>query len=506
MDKKPHKKVQLDAVAFLTRCLQKCAALLFVGFFWVTVATSAAPLLEVLGISPSNTIQLRLHGQDSNSYQVVLSTNLTSWDPWLSLTTSNGVALFNHDVAAANALFFKVITNEVIQLQSSAILSVESLVTADGGVAELITPDFRHITLSIPPGCVVDPQPFTMTLVTNIVEFPFSQGTFGAVVLEPEDFTLLGAASLVIDFPADTDTRQVVSFSANNDGSTFHLVLDRIMTNTVVIPVTRFATYGSGLATPSELNAYLNPASPQDTTNPTPRGVQSQCASDPPTYSPTEALDFPPSCYQCFDPLVQRALAVRADLRQFSRCVVEKNLVETILPERQQQLLGQHEDDGSPTAIIQILTNICPIYQAKIAPLWAEAHNNCALTIVLLQFMLGYERQVQVLGATVTGCSYALSNNVDNVCAKKLAHECLREIQECCNQGFKGPQKVVEAIAVAKNIELSALTLFSGTRPAGRSGDPDGHSIMRHQRVDWHNYRHRKGQPKLLHQFHRLHH
>src|ERR1700761_217958 len=201
-----------------------CAVLCLLCCFCMKLSSLGAPSLEALGISSSNTIQLKLHGRDSNNYQVVVSTNLSFWEPWLSLTPSNGLALFEHDLAATNVLFFKVITNQVIQFQSSP-TRVESLVTAEGGVAELDTPDFRHITLTIPAGCVADPEVFTMSLVTNLEGFPFSQGSFGGVTLEPEDFTLSGAAALTIEYPTDIDTRQVVSFSANNDGSTFHLVL-----------------------------------------------------------------------------------------------------------------------------------------------------------------------------------------------------------------------------------------------------------------------------------------
>src|SRR5581483_1263788 len=228
---------------------------LFICVTWSMVAHSTPPSLQLVSINPQHAIQLRLQGQDTIEYLIESSTNLLSWQPLFSLTTTNGIAEFtNNSAATDHVLFFRATqqiaaTNIALELQTAPFYSAQSVITSDGGAAELITPDFRHITLTIPAGCVVEPQMFTMTLVTNIVGLPFSKGSFGAVVLEPEDLTLSGAASLAIDLPQGIDTRQVASFGVNNDGSAFRLVLDRLTTTQIVLPITRFATYGSGLAT-----------------------------------------------------------------------------------------------------------------------------------------------------------------------------------------------------------------------------------------------------------------
>ena len=423
----------------------------------------------MLGITPTHSIEMRLHGQDGIGYQIETSTDLLSWQSLFSLTTSNGVAIFSHEGTNENALFFRRVTNSVntnqlLQLQVSTNFSSGSVVTSDGCVVQLITSDLRLVTLTIPPGCVVNAQPFTMTLITNVVGLPFAQGSIGTVMLEPANFVLSGAASLEIDYQSGIDIRQLASFSANNDGSLFHMVMDRTFTNHVLIPITRFATYGTALATQTELDEIFNPS-------PSKLG-DAPCDPDPNDDTP-DTSQFPPSCSHCFQKLLTRALAVRSDLNQFKRCTIEQDVAESLTTARQQQLLGQ-PDNGS-AALSSALTNICPFYEAKIAPLWTEAHDNCALGIVLFQFMLGFERQVQLLGETnLTDCSYTLFGNLANACAS--ARECLEETAECCDPGgFKGPQKISEAQGI---IRLYQLLGDTSCFPEDFWSDPDFQKVI----------------------------
>ncbi|HVV72091.1 MAG TPA: hypothetical protein VHI52_11445, partial [Verrucomicrobiae bacterium] len=193
-----------------------------------------APSLSVLGFTPSQSIELSLQGQDATNYDIEVSTNLAAWDLYLTLTPTNGKAIFTHAIdGPQQSLFFRASESgaasiPILGLQTSPFYAAHSIITPeDGGTADILTPDLRHIILTVPPGCIATPQAFTMTLITNIEGLPFAQGAFGAVMLEPEELMLSGAASLEIDLPPGLDTRQVASFAANNDGSTFHLVMDR---------------------------------------------------------------------------------------------------------------------------------------------------------------------------------------------------------------------------------------------------------------------------------------
>jgi len=177
-----------------------------VSVWLVLIPVSApcdAPTLSVSGLNTAHAVQLSLHGQDGTNYNIEISTNLTVWVPYLSLSPSNGVAIFSHDASATpGAMFFRaseqaIVTSPMLGLQASSFFSAQSIVTPEeGGTADILTPDFRHITLTVPPGCVAEPQTFRMSLITNIDGLPFAQGSFGAVMLEPEDLLFSGAAAL----------------------------------------------------------------------------------------------------------------------------------------------------------------------------------------------------------------------------------------------------------------------------------------------------------------------
>jgi hypothetical protein len=401
-----------------------------------------------LSISPTHSIQLGLYGQDGTNYVVETSTNLTSWQQFSSVQTRNGAAAVTYNLGTNKSLLFfraragGTNTSTGLQLQTSRSYTADGLVTPDGGGAELLAPGLQHITLTVPPGCVTEPQTFTMTLVTNVVGLPFAQGTFGTVVLAPADLVFSGAASLEIDFPSGADPRQLVSFSANADGTDFSLTLDRFLTNRVLIPITRLGIYGSALATAAELNAFLN----------VPRIASrlSDSTGCAPKASDADGAPYLQSSEECFGQLVQRALAVRADLNQFIRCNFIEPATQQLTQARQQQLTSTN--DIAPAVIDHAWTNLCSIYQTKIDPLWAEATQNCPLAQELLRFMLSIEREVQLLGINVNDCAIGLTNYDVFICSG--AKECLREIAECCRQGRKGGGKVTEAIGVIRQFEL----------------------------------------------------
>ncbi|HVV73611.1 MAG TPA: hypothetical protein VHI52_19230, partial [Verrucomicrobiae bacterium] len=230
-------------------------------------------------------------------------------------------------------------------------------------------------------------------------------------------------------------------------------------------PVSRFATYGSGLATPTELNGLLQlgrrakGSGPFDT---------SSCPPDPPHLSDVDRTTFPASCNECFSKLVDRALAVHSHLSQIERCIIQKAGAN--------QILAAREVNGAPDNIAplaNVLTNICPLYQFEIAPLWPEAEENCALAYVLIQFSLSLDRQIQLLGAAEPPCPYRLEDNLAAACTS--ARECLHETALCCGiGGHKGPEKVAEALTVIKQFALMGVSCF----PDDAFSDPDVKNVV----------------------------
>src|SRR5205823_1368520 len=91
--------------------------------------------------------------------------------------------------------------------------TVSTLATFAGGTSDLYLDNGARITLTFPTNTVADSKLATMTLVTNIVGLPFSRGILGAVRIEPDHLSIIGAAKLEILFATSSniDRRQVVS-------------------------------------------------------------------------------------------------------------------------------------------------------------------------------------------------------------------------------------------------------------------------------------------------------
>lgn len=415
----------------------------------------AAPSLDLVSLDSSRVLTVRIHGDDSFDYSIETSTNLSSWAETSSLRTTNGVALFATEPRAEDRLYVRVRESPVVPAivlgpQSAAVYSAGSVVTPDGGSAQIVMPDLREITLTIPPGCVSSAQEFTMTVITNFTGLPFTGGMIGAVKIEPEDLSLAGVASLEITMPTKLpSTNYVVSFTANNDGTGFHIAMDLLGTNilgakTVLIPVSRFATYGAGLASSSEIDSMIaaegiTPTAPAASSKKRAAAASTQCVD----YGGDDSMGlslFSDSSKTCFQAEVVRAIHVRSYLRTVRNCQINPKLAAA-------QLKAQANQQPERVAMAEVIaTEICPFVKENVTPFWGEAADNCALGTVLADFTLSIERTVELMGITLeSGCGLTLAENASNLCLS--SRKCLEEIEACCLQGHKGLEKVHEVFS-----------------------------------------------------------
>ena len=423
-----------------------------------------APRLDVSSSPLGNSIQVHLSGETNRAYLVEISTNLMSWRLLAELHTTNGAAMLSYDSTGTHHSFLRARTEQpVLTLtpQVAPVFDVKAFFSTDGGELGLVTPDLRSITLSIPPGCLTKPTEVRLSLVTNLIGLPFAQGTIGTVEMRPEGLVLMGAATLSIEFPRGLDHRRVISFAASNDGTGFNLTPDRVHTNRAIIPISDFAMYGTAIATLEEVQSFsTNPdqLSAQNADNPlrwpplSPHELE-VCRQTRRDLFTSDVGQFPPSTRQCFAPLVTRAIEVQHAIRAYLECRIKPDIAYVLGRERQQQLLDADPMSEEELASFygQIARDICPIYQQIIEPYWVEAQENCALSLVLMQTMLGFERQIQLLGATnLANCNYTLSRNLDKVC--KAAEECIREVKLCCIQGHRGQEKYLEIQNILRQV------------------------------------------------------
>lgn len=140
-----------------------------------------------------------------------------------------------------------------------------------GANPSMTNSDGTVFTLNIPPGAVDLGQPVSLTLVTNLEDYPLAGQFLAAANISPAEFLLIVPATLTIQLPPGLSTNQVVAFSYHQPNGEFYLTpfqTTNIVTATatnpaVVIPITRLGGYGLATLNTNDL-ALLAPFIPTD--------------------------------------------------------------------------------------------------------------------------------------------------------------------------------------------------------------------------------------------------
>jgi hypothetical protein len=430
----------------------------------VSVQVAAAPSLEFVSITNERLVSLRMNGTDGRDYMLEMSTNLTTWSNLLQLRMTNQAATVQYLAPAGlAAVFFRarevaVFSNLTVVPLAATNFTATTLVRVEGGSAQLVTPSGTRIVLNINPGVVPDAETISMTLLTNVSGLPFASGTFGAVRIEPEQARFSG--SLEIFYPQGLDRRRVASFRADHTGANFRLTFDRASSNRVVIPILQSGIYGSSVATLAELSAAAAFAPIFEA----PPGAQGTKVDSDEEDGVMLALQRPQACWgdsfaseqflqstkDCFDERIVQALVVRCQIEQALE-EAQRPLIRDMQEDRQRQLLGELEDD-TQTALQRAITRICPFYRDHVAPQWARAQDDCAMTMMLLKFVFSFQSQLEDLGLIGLNCVPNLQDAGRMACAGVTP--CLQEIQECCERGLRGRGRFAEILALYRQFVL----------------------------------------------------
>jgi hypothetical protein len=428
-----------------------CGAALFAA----GISAAEPPTLTANLLAAGNAVRLELHGTTGTNYTIESSVDLSAWTRVADGLAQNGV--FGAEISlatggprrffrgreAAGATTFP--TNVVLAANTN--LSVTSIVTTNGGSAVLYSPNGTRFTFTVPPFTLPEAQLITVTLVTNVGGLPFAGGLLGAVRLEPEGLDLWGAGTLQITLPPTLDRRKIVSFGANADGTEFHLTPDRVTTNGVLIPITQLRVYGSAVAELSELRAA------------TLATFDAFAAADPDS-TPGSLRAASINLNDCFPEETEIARLIGRNLNRNMRSM-SQDLASLLAEARQNQLLGVTEDTFDSGDLLNAGEDAaCRYMRTQIQPYFVDATSNCALMKVLLIKVLGIERQRQIIGAEPNpACGSALDDFP--LCA--ALQNCLKEIELCCVGGRKGPAKIAEIHALARQDQLLGTGCLSSS-------------------------------------------
>lgn len=300
----------------------------FRHFHWIVLALiclgfrSATSNLRPLRFQPlmvsADRVEITLTGEPATGYVVESSPDLILWRPLSSGVLTNGIVqLFDPTLQIRRFYRARAVTtgppptNLVTQIDADR--NVALFLTEDGGQADILLANGGTLTLSAPTNSVLTPQWVTVSPVTNIFGLPFSGGLIAAVLIEPDDLDLFGAAVLQVPLPGEIDRRRLVSFTCDSDGMNLALTLDRVWTNHLAIPVTHAGIFGCALATTQEIATVLQ------------QHIQSQLLiTEPRRKGDTHSSPKISTALICFPEKVVAAYTLRAELRKEFRKAIAR--------------------------------------------------------------------------------------------------------------------------------------------------------------------------------------
>ena len=211
-----------------------------------------------------------------------------------------------------------------------------------GGTIAATGADGTTFTLTVPEKALVGSQEITLTPVVSVGRLPLSKGLVGAVQIEPHGLQLKQPATLTIDPAREVPVGEQTGFLFEGDGSDFHLYplgRERALT----LRLMHFSTPGVGAGTDADRRA---------------------------------ALDRMP---------------VRTQAQY------EQAISEVLRRERENQLGGG--DPNTNAAINQVVLLSLGYYRDVVRPLVQRAFTDDAYAQQAISELVGWARQVELLGA-----------------------------------------------------------------------------------------------------------
>jgi hypothetical protein len=405
-----------------------CALLL------VSAGLRAAPRFDPPVVS-GGAISLTLRGAPGKPLRIEASSNLVDWVEVGAGAAADGTLRITNDgPAGTTARYFR--GREAgggapypsVMPQAGALTAVTLLTPEQGGLLQIFTPGGAAFTLDVPTNAVFRPTLARMTLLTNLAGLPAAGGLLGAVRLEPEGLVLASPTFLECTYPTSLPRARVASFAFDHDGRRLHLAPDLVGTNRVRLLVSQFRGHGSALFTLAEVEALLatGPA-PQAPARPR-RGVRPQATLE-----------------ECYPEEEAEAKALNEELTEAIRPLQEEIAAELAV-ERQRQLLGVEDEEPGSNAVIEAMAKGARWYAENIQPRVAGAMQKCLVGRELILWMLGWERQQQLLGVS--------SENTGTSEIAGLLTRCEEQILECCRT--RGPDRrlVIALLGIERQRQL----------------------------------------------------
>jgi hypothetical protein len=371
--------------------------------FWPHLPPRAQELrIQVLSVDQARRPRLRLEGLSGTPAVLESSPDLRNWFSVGYETFAGAAVEFTHEHATNfGSLYYRGLSAFPplrVDPRIDATWSMSTLVTTNGGMTELWTPDGFRYRLSVPPLAIAAPTVVTITRITNIVDYPFNQPMTAAVSLEPRGLVFTSPAQLEIIFPTNAVAADIASFAFDGDGGEFRLTPALFATNRVLIPILHFSGVGLGSLSQLQITAA-------------------------------------------------RARYVRNAFDRESQAIAIE-----LLQERQRQLEG---GKPNPALMRDLQSRARTFFDEYLKPLLLDTAGDCALFGSVMRRGLGLARQEQLLGIADESGPSIFSDLMAHFCAG--LENCRNEVLNDCAEGRRSTGAISELLGMERQSQLLGM-------------------------------------------------
>lgn len=363
------------------------------GFFGALAVMTVigAARLQVPTVGPDG-LHLRLLGDAGQAYRLESSSNLTAWTTVTTGVATGGVWEIRLDrPVIAGGRYFRSVQVGAPKPRPAVVPEVRSnfftrvLVVPDAEASGVVlSPERVRYQFTLGTNAVASSTLVTLTVLTNVAGVPATNGFLAGVRFEPEGLRLSAPFFLEIQFPTNIPARQVSSYAFSNAGTNWQLTPDVVITNRVRILVDRLQSYGCGVFSLEELRA----AGP-DTGALAMPGARERRAGH---LAPQATIE---ECY----PEDEAEAREMVDDIEAKLAPVQAHVAEQLGEERQRQLLGIEDPDAGVSVLAQVMEEVSLVEKEVVDARIPQASQKCATARALMPYVLGFERQRQLLGA-----------------------------------------------------------------------------------------------------------
>lgn len=281
-----------------------------------------------------------------------------------------------------------------VTVQLEAAGSETAMVSPDGGQLTAEDAFGNRFTLDVPAGALLIDTQITMTPVASIDDLPLTNGMVGAVQFEPDGLFLYEDAILTIDPAQDVPLENQILFGYLGSGQDLHLAIPGPEFDEIQVRVPHFSGFGLGSGIGTDRAALLLKRAADHEVR-----IQQQVADFLARQKEVRAAGGEGADLSALLPFFESyyGLVVRPRmLAAFSSCANSTGAIQTLLgDERLRQLLGF----GRGSQAMQELVDLMKTGHARCRE---EVVKECKAKVdptILIQFEIGYQRQLQLLGA-----------------------------------------------------------------------------------------------------------